>query len=118
MASDKPKMRMPPTPAELTQRQEAANRLLQLDDWTAEPGQLAGDRTATATTPPPEPAKAPGRPWETPGSDKAHPYHIVCSEALFQKMDFVWKRSGSKSMREWVLTILQREADEALRRLE
>lgn len=121
MKLDKPKMRLAPSLEAPNEKREAAERLLRLDAWTAVPGNLASDATvslSTPTAPAPEPPRVPLRPWEAPGADKAHPYHIVCSEALFQKMDFVWKRSGNKSLREWVLAALEREVDEALQLLE
>ena len=43
------------------------------------------------------------KPWDVPDSNtkgsNQHPYHIVLSERVYQKMDFLWKRNGYRSLR-------------------
>lgn len=131
MTQTKLRLRMPPSPEALNDQQSAAARLLKLDKWTEEPlnpppsgvaasivlpleASLAGSESVTKAKPALEARKMP---WELPGSDAPHPYHIVSSEGLFQKMDYVWKRNGSRSMRMWVLSVLEAEADRQLKQL-
>jgi len=127
MSVDKPKLRVAPSPTELAAKQAAALQLLQLDAWTEEPANPPSTGLAATTTPTPQSTaealeplaspKTPTRPWESPDAAKPHPYHVVCSEALFQKMDFVWKRNGNKSLREWVLHVLETQANTTLKEL-
>ena len=119
---NKPKLRMAPSATTLSEQQEAAARLLKLDSWTEEPSNppIAITGAVAASDVPAIPPVLPepiGKPWERPGSDASHPYHLVCSEGLFQKIDFVWKRNGNKSMREWVLATLEAEANAALKKM-
>lgn len=123
----KPKLRMAPPPSVLADQQDAAKRLLLLDKWTEiplepPPSGLAATialpiESAAPVANPKAPPEPPKKPWETPSADAMHPYHLVCPERLFQKIDFVWKRKGHKSMREWVLQTLEAEANKALKAL-
>jgi hypothetical protein len=127
MSVDKPKLRVAPSAAELAAKQAAALQLLQLDAWTEEPSNPPSTGLTATITPTlqntaealeiPAPPKTSTRPWMTLDAAKPHPYHVVCSEALFQKMDFVWKRNGNKSLREWVLNVLETEANNMLKEL-
>jgi len=127
MSVNKPKLRAAPSPTELAAKQAAALQLLQLDAWTEEPSNPPPTGVVAPVTKTPEntaetlaaptPAKTPARPWEAADAAKSHPYHVVCSEALFQKMDFVWKRNGNKSLREWVLHTLETEVNQTLKDL-
>jgi len=124
MSPSKPKLRKPPELSLLVERQEATERLLKLDDWTQEPNNPApvapgkapkspqAPRVPPAVVKPPEPPK---KPWELPSVDATHPYHIVLTERLFLKMDFVWKRKGYKSAREFVLQTLEATCEKALK---
>jgi hypothetical protein len=125
-SKSKPKLRRAPPLATLAEQQDAAQRLLLLDKWTEEPNNppptgLAA--TLVAPEPPAAPSKSkavpvpPKKPWEQPGVEAPHPYHLICTERLFQKIDFVWKRLGNKSMREWVLTTLEGAADKELKQM-
>ena len=67
-----------------------------------------------ATTPPPE---KPKKQWEEPSEKETHPYHIIMQERLFQKLDFVWKRQGSKSMKDYILKTLENQVEKELRDL-
>jgi len=135
----KPKLRMPPSQADLLEQQEAANRLLKLEQWTEEPSNppasgFAAVRVAAVpvvVVEPAEPAAEPvqepelaikvtkpavaPKPWEGEGVERPHPYHIVFTEREFQRIDFVWKRKNFKSMKEWVLHTLRVEADKQLK---
>lgn len=126
----KPKLRMPPSQANLLEQQEAANRLLKLDAWTEEPSNpppsaLAASTASVAKEPSIEPVAQTSTvvarpdavlfPWEGERSNLSHPYHIIFSERLFQKVDYLWKRNGFKSMREWVLAKLEAECDKELK---
>lgn len=128
----KPKLRMPPSQASLLEQQEAANRLLKLEAWTEEPSNpppsaLAASTAPVAEEPAVEPvvqapvvAVQPAKvlfPWEGDKSNLSHPYHVIFSERLFQKVDYLWKRNGYKSMREWVLLKLEAECDKELKAL-
>lgn len=122
----KPKLRMAPPPAALAEQQDAATRLLLLDKWTEEPNNPPPTGLAATLVAPEQPVptpiapvkpKVPLKPWELPGGDAPHPYHVVCTEKMFQKMDFVWKRLGNKSMREWVLATLEAAADKEIKRM-
>lgn len=117
MQSAKPKLKTAPSPETLAEKQIATERLLKLADWVDEPNT---QKPTTLTNAPESPSVAPtmpDKPWRAPGADKAHPYNIVCTEALFQKMDFVWKRNNNKSLREWVLKTLESEVNKALKEL-
>lgn len=117
----KPKLRMPPV-------LDPAARLAALADWTNEPANPPPvGPAATIVVPPtlvqeqtPAPVQpiareTPAKPWALPDAVAPHPYHTVMSEGLFQKIDFIWKRAGHKSMKAWVLEVLEREADAALK---
>jgi hypothetical protein len=168
-AKFKPKLRLAPTPEEMAERQEAARRLLALEEWSQEPLEPAPETvsgtllvrpvtnsvpksteqpaveqieedpapvveavtspalaeqvaTPAVVAPPPKiKAKAAPevakKPWEIPDVTAVHPYYIICPERLFQKMDFLWKRDGSKSMKEWVIKTLEAEANKGLKAL-
>lgn len=65
-------------------------------------------------------ARVPERPkkqWEEPGEKETHPYHVIMQERLFQKLDFVWKRQGSKSMKDYILKTLESQVEKELRDL-
>jgi hypothetical protein len=128
---NKPKLRMPPPPEQLALQQDAAARLLALDRWTEEPNNpptevpasliataeaLSAAQESRAEKKATRPA-ASGKPWEGEGGDKPHPYHLVMSEELFRKLDYAWKRTDRKSMRELVLSTLEKEVDKILKGL-
>ena len=147
MSNNKPRLRPAPSAEALAHQQEAAARLLKLDEWTSEPldppasavapqpvmrVQAAEDLSMVEAAPadpalvvPAPLAVGPGptpvtpgaqqKPWEVVSEDARHTYHIVCSERLFQKMDYVWKRQGYASMRAWVLKTLEECADQELK---
>ena len=139
ITKSKPKLRMAPSMEALTEQQQAAARLLALDKWTEEPNNPPATGPAAnivpvvitepaAPVPPvvieqPAPARviAPkqpaSKPWEGGAAAAPHPYHTVMSEGLFQKIDFVWKRKGYKSMKEWVIETLEHEANKSLKGL-
>jgi hypothetical protein len=138
MSQPKPKLRMAPAPDVLAIQQAAAvEQLLKLDTWTEEPGNppaslpgpppakrerksaTVGSTSIKSDLAPvpeqqPEPIK---RPWEIPSPEAVHPYHIVLPERLFQKMDYVWKRQGCKSAREFVMQVIDRACNHALQEL-
>ena len=74
----------------------------------------AAPAEATAPAPAPEPPK---KPWQAPSPDQMHPYHVVMTERLYQKIDYAWKRGGYKSAKEFVLMSLEAAANEALKKL-
>ena len=110
MKQSKPKLQMAPSPKEMNDHQAATTRLIALDSWTNEP-------VKNIPTRPNHIQEAPTKAWEQANSSAPHPYHFVASERLFQKIDFVWKRNGYKSMKEWVLMVLEAEADDQLDKL-
>lgn len=135
--STKIKLRRAPSQQILHEQQLAANKLLNLsslDGWTTEPNQppaqalssIADNASPAATEPspvdPPKPAApvvaaAPQRPWQAAPAEAVHPYHVVLSERLFQKIDWSWKRLGYRSQREFVLQALEQAANKALKEL-
>ena len=130
LSKPKPKLRMAPSQASLLELQEAANRLLKLEAWTEEPSNPPPSALAASTAPvtdaivvepvvqAPVVVAQPVKvlfPWEGERSNLSHPYHIIFSERLFQKVDYLWKRNGFKSMREWVLAKLEAECDKELK---
>ncbi len=120
MQPAKPKLKTAPSPEALAEKQIATERLLKLGEWVDEPNNQKPTNPANAQKSPAVVVVTPvmpDKPWKVPGADKAHPYNIVCTEALFQKMDFVWKRNNNKSLREWVLKTLESEANRALEAL-
>lgn len=72
---------------------------------------------APESTTPPSPTEKPKKQWEEPGEKETHPYHIIMQERLFQKLDFVWKRQGSKSMKDYILKTLESQVEKELRDL-
>ena len=121
MLQVKPSLKRAPAPAVLAKQQELAEKLLTLETWSEapnkQPPEPAKPKKATtpkapAEKPAPEPPK---KPWQAPSVDAVHPYHVILSERLYQKLDWVWKRKGYKSMRELVLATLDAEADKALK---
>lgn len=125
----KPKLRLTPPP--VVGPKESIEALEKLDQWTEEPSNPppskpveAPKKPRKAPTPKEPPAKAPEpapeppkKPWEIPSVDATHPYHVILTERLYQKLDFVWKRGGYKSMRELVLFTLEAQADAKLKEL-
>lgn len=59
----------------------------------------------------------PKMPWEIPNAAAAHPYNILFTEELFQKLTYVCTRTGHRSVREYVLRTLDRAARESLKQL-
>jgi hypothetical protein len=100
-------IRLPPTPEMLARQQQSAADLIKLSAWSEEP---------TAKTPF-DSVEPPKKPWDIPNPESKHPYHVILPEGLFQQMSFIWKRLGHSSMREWMVFVLEEEADKALRRL-
>jgi len=66
---------------------------------------------------PPPPPPVPKKPWEVPPPEQTHPYHVILSEQLFQKIDFVWKRKGYKSAKEFVVKAIGEHADQLLKEM-
>lgn len=125
MKSKSPKYRKAPTPEELELQQKRMADLLALEDWTKEPTLTPLERprevftpepTASPSTPPLESVEAPLKPWDV-SEKEMHPYHLIMSERLFQKIDFTWKRNGSRSMRAFVLETLEDAVDEYLKNI-
>lgn len=123
-----PKLKLRPAPPleVLESQQKSVETLLQLNAWTEEPSKqpLEAVSGVEAPTPLPAPRKArldapekPNRPWQGVDNGAVHSYNILLPKALQAKLDFVWKRKDCKSMREWVLEVLAREADKVLREL-
>lgn len=127
----KPKLRMAPSSQILADQQAAAYRLLMLDAWTDTPSEPPPAEVAATVVAPHSQAAEPHsetpapvrvvkpelKPWESDDAARAHPYHLVMNEGLFQKLDFVWKRAGYKSMRELVLQTLEAMADKDIKKL-
>ena len=124
---DKPKLRTTPTPETLAEKQAAAERLLKLSSWADTPNNLPTGSPLEAPTAPLSPEVVPSQPtrskkplksWEEPGLDKqSHFYNIVMNKSLFQKVDYVWKRENEKSMKSWILRVIEAEANKTLKDL-
>lgn len=120
------KPRMAPT---LTPVDDPVQRLAMLAEWSEEPANPPPSGPAVEKIAPavaaeqaqqPAPVRAikkekAEKAWDGPAAMAPHPYHLVLNEGLFQKMDFVWKRAGHKSMREWAIKTLEHEANKALK---
>jgi hypothetical protein len=122
--NDRPKPRLaPPAAAVAATQQDALDRLQKLDGWTGQPTNQqavvpppqAPAETDATNRDAPAAAERPKRPWETPSSKETHPYHIILSESLYQKIDYVWKRNGDRSAKAFVLKALEDAANQALR---
>ena len=115
----KHKLRMAPTATALSEQQEAAARLLKLESWTEQPNNppATGPAAILATVAAQLPAPVPLKQWEGLNADAPHPYHLIMTERLFQKIDYVWKRKGYKSMKEWMLQTMEAEAGEQLKNM-
>jgi hypothetical protein len=64
-----------------------------------------------------EEPEQPQKPWHAASADAVHPYHVILSERLYQKLDWVWKRKDFRSMRDLVMQTLEAEADKALKEM-
>ena len=120
------KLRMAPT---LVSIEDPLQRLAALAEWTEVPSnppptgpaaELIAPAAALQQAQQPAPVQASKKEkaekaWDGPAAMAPHPYHLVLNEGLFQKMDFVWKRAGHKSMREWAIKTLEHEANKALK---
>lgn len=82
----------------------------------AEQGVGQGSAPSSPPTPAvaPAPPPAPVKPWLVPSPDATHAYYVVMPKRLQQKLDFVWKRKGYKSAKEFVLLSLENAANAAL----
>lgn len=133
MSSAKPKFRMAPPPEGLIAQQAAVQQQLdKLEPWSVAPVPVidppepapaklkplpkakAPPKAAEPPAPAPEPPK---QPWQSVAPEATHPYYVIISEALFQKLDFAWKRTGQASMKTLVIKTLTDRADAILKEL-
>jgi hypothetical protein len=108
---------VPPAAPQRPQEPLAAQVAPLAPEAAAEVATAVVDAKAAGMVPAPAAAERAKRPWEVPSANETHPYHVVLTERLFQKMDFVWKRGDYRSAREFVLVALEKAADQALRDL-
>jgi hypothetical protein len=112
---------------------EVESSLVALESWTEEPARDAASRLSSTPTsavaPSPAPISkpieaqspqviglgAPVKPWKVPPSTHIHRFNFIGSEELFQKLDYVWKRNGWKSMSELINASLDQACNDHLR---
>jgi hypothetical protein len=112
------KLQLRVDPPVVAGQQELMDRLLKADEWTSEPENPPVEAPRAARKPKPEKKAEPEKkPWEVPSEEATHAYHIILPKRLFVKLDYVWKREGHRSAREYVIKALQKATDEGLKRL-